>query len=58
MQPEASNLNTVVISAGKFEQDLGEVTVSMDVIKPRLLEEKNATSIDEIYYSSLQEYRL
>lgn len=52
MQPEASNLNTIVISAGKFEQDLGEVTVSMDVIKPRLLEEKNATSIDEILQQS------
>lgn len=39
-------LGTVVISAGKFEQKLEEVTVSMDVIKPALIENKTATSID------------
>lgn len=41
-------LNVVVVSAGRFEQDLGEVTVSMEVIQPRLLEEKNAVAIDDI----------
>ena len=39
-------LGTVVISAGKFEQKLEEVTVSMDVIKPALIENKSATSLD------------
>ena len=39
-------LGTVVISAGKFEQRLEEVTVSMDVIKPTLIENKTATSLD------------
>ena len=29
-------LGDVVISAGKFEQKIEEVTVSMDVIKPKL----------------------
>ena len=44
---EASEvLGTVVISAGKFEQRLEEVTVSMDVIKPALIENKTATSLD------------
>ena len=44
---EASEvLGTVVISAGKFEQKLEEVTVSMDVIKPTLIENKTATSLD------------
>ena len=44
---EASEvLGTVVISAGKFEQKLEEVTVSMDVIKPALIENKTATSLD------------
>ena len=44
---EASEvLGTVVISAGKFEQKLEEVTVSMDVIKPALIENKAATSLD------------
>ena len=41
-------LDIVVVSAGKFEQDLGEVTVSMEVIKPKLVQDKNANSIDEI----------
>ena len=39
-------LGTVVLSAGKFEQRLEEVTVSMDVIKPELIENKAAASID------------
>ncbi len=38
-------LNTVVISAGKFEQKLEEITVSMEVIKPSLIENKNTTDI-------------
>jgi len=39
-------LGTVVVSAGKFEQRIEEVTVSMDVIKPALIENKTATSLD------------
>jgi len=39
-------LGTVVISAGKFEQRLEEVTVSMDVIKAELIENKAAASLD------------
>ena len=41
-------LDEVVISAGKFEQKLSEVTVSMDIIKPSLIENKNATNLDVI----------
>jgi outer membrane receptor protein involved in Fe transport len=41
-------LGTVVISAGKFEQRIEEVTVSMDVIKPELIENKSANSLDKI----------
>ena len=40
-------LGTVVVSAGKFEQRIEEVTVSMDVIKPNLIENKTAASIDK-----------
>lgn len=47
-EASSGDLDLVVISAGKFEQNIGEVTVSMEVIKPRLLQEKNAVSIDEI----------
>ncbi len=41
-------LDEVVVSATKFEQKLSDVTVSMDVIKPSLLENKNTTSLDLI----------
>ena len=38
-------LKTVVVSAGKFEQNLEEITVSMEVLKPSLIENKNTTDI-------------
>lgn len=41
----AEQLSTVVVSAGKFEQKLEELTVSMDVIKPALIENRNSTNI-------------
>lgn len=41
----AEQLGTVVVSAGKFEQKLEELTVSMDVIKPDLIENRNSTNI-------------
>ena len=41
-------LDEVVISAGKFEQKLSDVTVSMDVIKPAMVENKNAQTLDVI----------
>ena len=45
---EATILNTATVTAGKFEKPLGEVTVSLEVIKPALLENNNATSVDEV----------
>lgn len=41
-------LDEVVVSAGKFEQKLSDVTVSMDVIKPALIENKGVTNLDAI----------
>ena len=38
-------LSTVVVSAGKFEQNLEEITVSMEVLRPSLIENKNTTDI-------------
>lgn len=38
-------LQTMVVSAGKFEQKLSEVSVSMEVLKPALIENKNATNV-------------
>jgi outer membrane receptor protein involved in Fe transport len=41
-------LDEVVVSAGKFEQKLSDVTVSMDIIKPSLIESKNVTNLEVI----------
>jgi len=45
MGMNTEQLGTVVISAGKFEQKLEELTVSMDVIKPSLIENRGSTNI-------------
>ena len=37
----AKELGVVVVSAGKFEQRIEEVTVSMQVIKPAIIEQSN-----------------
>ncbi len=41
-------LDEVVVSAGKYEQKLSEVTVSMDVIKSSLIDNKNTTTLETI----------
>jgi iron complex outermembrane receptor protein len=41
-------MNLVVVSAGRYEQNIGEVTVSMEVIQPKLIQDKNAVNIAEI----------
>ena len=43
---ESNLLGDVVISAGKFEQNIEEVTVSMDVIKPKLIKSKNPVNME------------
>lgn len=47
---ELSNaiLDEVVISAGKYEQKLSDVTVSMEVIKPDLIQNKCVAQLDQI----------
>ena len=47
LKPSAFQLETMVVSAGKYEQKLEDVTVSMEVIKPNLIENKNATNIKQ-----------
>ncbi|NSW45286.1 MAG: TonB-dependent receptor [Bacteroidales bacterium] len=39
-------IDEVVVSASKFEQKISEVTVSMEVIKPKLLENNNVISME------------
>jgi len=43
---DSKELGIVVVSAGKFEQNLNEVTVSMEVLKPSLIENKSLQSIE------------
>ncbi|MCI5058945.1 MAG: TonB-dependent receptor plug domain-containing protein, partial [Flavobacteriales bacterium] len=43
---QAQQLDMMVVSAGRFEQKIEELTVSMDVLKPNIVENKNTTSIE------------
>ncbi|MBL6872548.1 MAG: TonB-dependent receptor [Flavobacteriales bacterium] len=45
MSDNAKLIETVVVSAGKFEQRLEETTVSVEVIKPIFIANKNTTNI-------------
>jgi iron complex outermembrane receptor protein len=47
LNPKMELLNQVVISAGRYEQNVAEVTVSMEVLKPELLRNRNLTSLDD-----------
>src|SRR5690606_22606142 len=40
-------LDAVVVSAGKFEQRVGEVTQSLSVVKPDLLRNKNIVNLSD-----------
>ena len=46
LESDAKQLGIVVVSAGKFEQNLSEVTVSMEVLKPSLIENKSIQSVE------------
>jgi len=43
-----TELDQVVVSAGKFEQKVGEITVSMEILKPDLIENRVTVSCEEI----------
>ena len=40
-------LNQVVISAGRYDQEVAKVTVSMEVIPPQLIQNKNLITLDD-----------
>lgn len=46
LRQDAKTLETVVVSSGKFEQNIEELTVSMEVLKPNIIQNKNTTSIE------------
>ncbi len=41
-------LQTATVTSGKFEKPLGELTVSLEVLKADLIENTNATSVDDV----------
>lgn len=47
LRQTAIQSDIVVVTAGKFEQNLGEITVSMEVLKPNIIENKNTTTMDQ-----------
>lgn len=46
LQPITSSLGEVVVSAGRFEQRLEDVTVSLDILKPNLQQDKNLVQLE------------
>ncbi len=46
LEPVNEVLQTVVISAGKYEQRVEETTISLEVIKPNLIKDKNTVSLE------------
>lgn len=46
LEPESTQLKTFVTTAGKYEQNIEQLTVSMEVLRPNIIENKNTTSID------------
>lgn len=47
LSEEALMLDAVVVSAGKFEQKLSDVTVSMEIIKADFIENNNIISLEQ-----------
>ncbi len=45
LKPLALELQTMVVVAGKYEQKIEDITVSMEVLKPALIENKNSANI-------------
>lgn len=45
--PSLHELKQIVVSAGRFEQNINEVTLSMEILKPNLIEATNTTKLDQ-----------
>jgi outer membrane receptor protein involved in Fe transport len=48
LRENANPLTEVVVSTERYPQKLGEVTVSTEIIKPALIENKNITQLDQV----------
>lgn len=47
LAPESTILNTATVTSGKYETPLSEVTVSLEVIQPELVESTSKPTLDE-----------
>lgn len=47
LSPTVKSLKTFVTTAGKFEQNIEELTVSLEVLRPNIIENKNTTTMDD-----------
>ena len=47
MQLKAAELNQVVVSAGRYEQERNKTTVTVDVLEPKTIRQLNPQSIDQ-----------
>lgn len=47
LSEQSTILQTATVTSGKFEKPLGEVTVSLEVLKPRLIDAVNSTSVSD-----------
>lgn len=47
LAPSATQLDMVVVSAGRFEQRVGEVTQSLSVLRPELIRNKNVVTMSD-----------
>lgn len=45
LRPSATNMGTVVVSASRYEQNISEAPVSMQILPATLIESKNTTNI-------------
>lgn len=48
LQKGNTMLNTATITSGKFEKPLSQVTVSMEVLKPQLIDNVNTRKVDDV----------
>lgn len=48
MTEKENILGTTTISAGRYERPIGEVTVSLEVIRPQLIQSLNTTALDQV----------
>lgn len=48
LEGDSGLLRTVTVTSGKFEKSLGEVTVSLEVLKPQLIENSNTIQVNEV----------